>query len=115
MVFPIALSHSHVRMFAGDTHKTYSNNNISDINLYFDEDLLDVSEWLSPNNRLTLNQTKKGFMLIGSRNKISSEPALALNNIPVKRVTHSLILNLLVCILSAPVLECPHRFNYGIF
>ena len=77
-------------MFADDTHMTYSSNSINDINLYFSEDLFNVSEWLSA-NKLTLNQTKTEFMLIGSRQRIStfnSEPALALNNIPVKRVSH---------------------------
>ena len=67
-------------MFADDTHMTYSSNNINDINLYFNKDLLNVSEWLSA-NRLTLNQTKTEFMLIGSRQRIStfnSELALAL-------------------------------------
>ena len=99
---PNCLSHSRARMFADDTHMTYSSNNINDINLYFNEDLLNVSEWLSA-NRLTLNQTKTEFMLIGSRQRIStfnSEPALAINNIPVKRI----ILNLLVCILIS---TCP--------
>ena len=41
---------------------------------------------------ITLNQTKTEFMLIGSRQRIStfsSEPALAINNIPVKRVSRT--------------------------
>ena len=59
---PNCLSHSRARMFADDTHMTYSSNNINDINLYFNEDLLNVSEWLWA-NRLTLNQTKTEFML----------------------------------------------------
>ena len=43
-------------------------------------------------NRLTLNQTKTEFMLIGSRQRITtfnSEPVLVVNNIPVKRVSHT--------------------------
>ena len=39
--------------------------------MYFNEDLLNVSEWLSA-NKLTLNQTKTEFMLIGSRQRIST-------------------------------------------
>ena len=46
---PNCLSHSRARMFADDTHMTYSSNNINDINMYFNEDLLNVSEWLSAN------------------------------------------------------------------
>ena len=78
-------------MFADNTHMIYSSNNINNIKLYFNEDLLNVSEWLSA-NRLTLNQTKTEFMLIGSHQRIStfnSEPALALNNILVKRVGYT--------------------------
>ena len=52
-------------MFADDTHMTYSSNYINDINLYFNEDLLNVSEWLS-GNKLILNHTKTEFMLIDS-------------------------------------------------
>ena len=44
------LWHSRARMFADDTHMTYSSNNINDINLYFNEDLLNASEWLSATN-----------------------------------------------------------------
>ena len=68
---PNCLWHSRARMFADNTHMTYSSNNINDINLYFNEDLLNVSEWLSA-NKLTLNQTKAKFMLIDSRQKIST-------------------------------------------
>ena len=42
---PNCLSHSRARMFADDTHMTYSSNNIKDINLYFNEDLFNVSEY----------------------------------------------------------------------
>ena len=70
---------------------TYVSNNISDINIKFNEDLASVSEWLSA-NRLTLNQTKTEFMLIGSRQRIntfSSMPSLIINDIAVKQVSHT--------------------------
>ena len=86
---PNCLSHSRARMFADDTHMISSSNNIKDINLYFNEDLLNVSEWLSA-NRLTLNSEP------------NSEPALALNNISVKRVSHTK--SLAICILIS---TCP--------
>ena len=49
---PNCLSHSRARMFADDTHMTHSSNNINDIN--FNEDLLNLSKWLSA-NRLKQN------------------------------------------------------------
>ena len=51
-------------------------------------------------NRLTLDQTKTEFMLIGSHQRIStfnSEPAVAFNNILVKRVSHTK--SLAACVL----------------
>ena len=92
---PNCLTHSRARMFADNTHLTYSSNNINDINSYFNEDLLNVSKWVSA-NKLTLNQTKTGIMSIGSHQRISSfnsEPVLALNNIPVKRVSLGMLID----------------------
>ena len=51
---------------------TYSSNNINDINLYFNEDLLNVSKWLS-GSKLTLNQIKTEFMFNGSYQRISTK------------------------------------------
>ncbi len=88
---PNCLKHSRARMFADDTNLTYASNNIYEINHNFNEDLASVSEWLSA-NKLTLNQTKTEFMLIGSRQRINtfqSTPLLAINNVPVKQVSHT--------------------------
>ena len=77
-------------MFADDTNLTYASNNIHEINHNFNEDLANVSEWLSA-NKLTLNQTKTEFMLIGSHQRINtfqSTPLLAIN-VPVKQVSHT--------------------------
>ena len=35
---------SRARMFADDTHMTYTSNNINDINLYLNEDLLNACQ-----------------------------------------------------------------------
>ena len=43
-----------------------ASNNVEDINLYLNQDLAKVNEWLVA-NKLTLNQSKTEFMLIGSR------------------------------------------------
>ena len=92
MTFPIACRILvHECLLTTLTWLNYSSDNINDINLYFNEDLLNVSEWLSA-NRLTLNQTKAEFMLIGSRQRIStfnSELALALKAAFHCRVFHT--------------------------
>ena len=68
---PNCLTYSRAHMFADDTNLTYASNNIYDINNKFNEDLADVAEWLSA-NKLTLNQSKTEFMLIGSRQRIKT-------------------------------------------
>jgi hypothetical protein len=43
-------------------------------------------------NRFTLNQSKTQFMLIGSRQRIStfnSSPSLTINDVPVRPVSHT--------------------------
>lgn len=88
---PNCLSYSRARMFADDTNLTYASNNIYDINHRLNEDLANVGEWLSA-NRLTLNQSKTEFMLIGSYQRINtfqSTPSLVIDNVPIRQVTHT--------------------------
>ena len=66
---PNCLDHSQARKYADDTHLTLASNNISDINQNLNQDLANVSEWLIA-NKLTLNQSKTEFMLIGSRQRL---------------------------------------------
>ena len=61
---PNCLDHSQAHMYADDTHLTLATNSISDINQNLNQDLANVSEWLIA-NKLTLNQSKTEFMLIG--------------------------------------------------
>ena len=78
-------------VFADDTNLTYASNNIYDINNRCNEDLANVAEWLSA-NKLTLNQSKTEFMLIGSRQRIKTlqtVPLLAINGVPVRQVAHT--------------------------
>ena len=51
-------------MYADDTHLTLASNNISDINQNLNQGLANVSEWLIA-HKLTLNQSKTEFMLMG--------------------------------------------------
>ena len=74
------------RMYADDTHLTYSNGNIHSIQSSLKEDLLNINRWFTA-NKLTLNITKTEFMLIGSRqnlNNLPSLPSLNTNNVPIK-------------------------------
>ncbi|EDO27863.1 predicted protein, partial [Nematostella vectensis] len=54
---PNCFEHPKPRMYADDTHLTFESNNIEDINLYLNQDLANVGEWLV-DNMLTLNQSK---------------------------------------------------------
>ena len=51
------LSHSVLRMYADDTHLTYSNGNIHSVQSSVNEDLLNINRWLTA-NKLTLSMTK---------------------------------------------------------
>ena len=83
---PNCLSHSVPRMYADDTHLTYSNGNIHSVQSSLNEDLFNISRWLTA-NILTLNMTKTEFMLIVSRQKLNnlpSLPSLNINNVLIK-------------------------------
>ncbi len=85
---PNCLEHSYPRMFADDTHLTFSGADIRDIDQSLNQDL--ESEWLAA-NKLTLNTSKTEFMLIGSRQRIrtfNSSPSLVINETPINRVNH---------------------------
>ena len=85
---PNCLKYSKPRMYADNTHLTFASNNVEDMNLYLNQDLTKVNEWLVA-NKLTLNQSKTEFMLIGSRQRLStfiSAPSLAIEGVPIKQV-----------------------------
>ena len=95
---PNCLSHSEPRMYADDTHLTYSNGNIHSIQSSLNEDLLNINGWLTA-NKLTLKMTKTEFMLIGSRQKLNNLPSLPflnINNVPIKHSQCSKSLGLLI-------------------
>ena len=63
---PNCLSNCEPRMYADDTHLTYAGDCVDNLQLYLNQDLDNVHNWLRA-NKLTLNMTKTEFMLIGSR------------------------------------------------
>ena len=86
-------------MYADDTHLTLASNNVRDINQNQNQDLVNVSEWRLIANKLTLNQSKTEFMLIGSRQRLctlSPLPSLEIDGIPVNQVSLTKSLGVLI-------------------
>ena len=88
---PNRLEHSQARMYADDNNLTFASNNIEDINYYLNQDLANVNKWLIA-NRLTLNQSKTEFMLIGSRQRIATfqtVPSLEIDGVLIDKVSRA--------------------------
>ena len=75
-------------MYADDTQITYADVDVNSIQLNLNHDLGNLNKWLI-SNKLTLNTAKTEFMLIGSRQKLStlsSQPAeLSIDNVPIEK------------------------------
>ena len=85
-------------MYAHDTNLIYSGNDINTIQLYLNEDLLNVNEWLI-SNKPALNLTKTEYMLIGSRQRLSTlseNPFLRIIGILLDRVSTTKSLGVLL-------------------
>jgi len=68
---------------------TYAGDNADNVQLHLNQDLENVQNWLTA-NKLTLNMTKTKFMLLGSRQRLSTlteSPTLAINDSQVSQVT----------------------------
>ena len=88
---PNCLAHAEPRVYADDTLLTFASNNMKDIEFYLNQDLANVNQWLIA-NKLTLNQSKTEFMLIGSRQRLctfQSAPNLTINGTPIKQVSQA--------------------------
>ena len=86
---PNCLSNCQPRMYADDTHLTYAGDCVDNLQLYLNLDLENVHNWLRE-NKLTLNTTKTEFMLIGSRQRLSTltdSPTITINYNQVSQVT----------------------------
>ena len=86
---PNCLSFSKPRMYADDTHITYAGSDLHLIQSSLSHDLEKLSKWLV-SNRLTLNATKTEFMLIGSRQRLSTLSdtlEISIDNIPIEQVS----------------------------
>jgi hypothetical protein len=75
-------------MYADDTNLTFASNNIDYKNYHLNHDLANVNKCFIA-NRLTLNQSKTEFMLIGSRQRIAtfrSVPCSEIDGVPIDKV-----------------------------
>ena len=85
---PNCLSFCQPSMYA-DTHITYASAHLHSMQSSLNRDLSNIHKWLLC-NKLTLNSTKTEFMLIGSRQKLSTlseSLEFSIDNIPVKQVS----------------------------
>ena len=86
--FPNCLDFSKTRLYADDTSLTFSDTGIPYLNEQIHNDLKHVVAWLSA-NKLTLNVLKSEFMLIGSRQRLSTlegDISLSINSKNLKRI-----------------------------
>ena len=86
---PNCLTSCQPRMYADDTHITYADVDVNSIQLNLNHKLDNLKEWLI-SNTLTLNTAKTEFMLIGSRQKLSTllNPLeLSIDNVPIEHIS----------------------------
>ena len=116
---PNCLTSSYPRMCADDTHLTYADKDVNIIQSCLNEDLLNISKWLIA-NKLTLNMTKTGFMLIGSRqllNTLTTSPVLSINGTPVNQVSTSKSLGVLIdanLTWGSHIEKLPKKIAFGV-
>ena len=71
------------------TSPAYAGADLSSIESNLNHDLSNLSKWLT-SKKLTLNSTKTEFMLIGSRQRLSTlldTLELSINDVPINRVS----------------------------
>ena len=86
---PNCLSFSVLRMYADDIHITYAGSDLHLIQSSLSHNLEKPSKWLV-SNRLTLNAKKTEFMLICSKQRLSTLPdtlKLSIDNVPIEQVS----------------------------
>ena len=86
---PNCLMHSQPRMYADDTSITYASNDVEEIERCVNIDLDRIRIWLAA-NKLTLNTTRTEFLLIGSRQRLSTlerNPIIEINKFPIKHIS----------------------------
>jgi hypothetical protein len=95
---PNSLKTSKPTLFADDTNLTCEGQNSCEIENKLNEELRNVHQWLTA-NKLTLNEEKTEFMLIGSRSRLASfynNPVLTLGDRHIKRVYYKKSLGMIL-------------------
>ena len=85
-------------MYADNTHITYASTDLNSIQTSLTCDLNNIHKWLLC-NKLTLNTTKTEFMLIGSRQKLSTlseSLELSIDNVSIEQVSTTKSLGILI-------------------
>ena len=87
-------------LFADDTNLLYAGLDASEIEIKLKKDLENVHSWLRC-NKLTLNDTKTEYMIIGSRYRLNKfedfpETSLAIGDNDIKRVTSKKFLGFII-------------------
>ena len=85
-------------MFSDDTQIDASSHNIESVANTLNEDLANVSDWMKA-NKLSLNTSKTGYMIIGSHKRlhqIQSVPPIILDDTQIKRVKVTKSLGLMI-------------------
>ena len=86
---PNCLSFSVLRMYADDTHISYAGSDLHLIQCSLSHDLEKLSKWLV-SNRPTSNASKTEFMLIGSKQRLSTQSdtlELSIGNVSTEQVS----------------------------
>ena len=98
---------------------TYADVDVNSIQLNLNHDLGNLNKWLI-SNKLTLNTAKAEFMLIGSKQKLStlsSQPELSIDNVPIEKVTSVKSLGIFVdenLRLQTHIDKSSKKITYGI-
>ena len=95
---PNCLERTKARLFADDTTLTATGLNTDEVQTKLNYDLVNVNQWLKV-NKLTLNEEKTEFMIIGSRQRVPSfdqGPLIKLGDKVIKRVPHKKTLGVVI-------------------
>ena len=85
-------------MFTDDTQIATASHDIEVITETLNSDLNNVASWLSA-NKLTLNNSKTEYMIIGSKKSlgpVTSDPAINVGNLEINRVETTKSLGLMI-------------------
>ena len=72
-------------LFADDTNIFSTGKNLSELRESLNEDLVNIEEWLRC-NRLSLNVLKTNYMIFTTKNKLSHDVDISVNNVRIERV-----------------------------